>query len=91
MSIVYKQKRYKLNRAYKHKVDKLNSLETMVRRQLIIKKGMSMMYIAFNGINGERKFKTRAEHSQEVAEIGADLAKKLGGDERKAFLKRKTE
>ena len=55
--------------------------EAIINRQMFIKKGMSMMYVAIRG----ETFKTRGEHSWEVALIGANLARRLGGDYKKAL------
>lgn len=68
----------KANAKNADKLNLLNSLDEILRRQCIIKHGTSMMYIAGKG------FKTRGEHSEEVAEIGSELARRLGGDVSKA-------
>lgn len=80
MAVIVRESKYKAKGRFKNLIEE-NALDKVISRQLIIKKGMSMMYIAFSG---ERKFKTRGEHSEEVAQIGAELARRLGGNPKKA-------
>lgn len=59
----------------------LSELDSILRKQVILKKGMSMMYTSSKA---NEVFMTRGEHSEQVAEIGAYLARVLGGDDEKA-------
>lgn len=79
MAIINREDKYKAKK-FKSKAPEI-VLDEIINRQMTIKKGMAMMYIA---ISGEHRFKTRGEHSEEVAMIGAELARKLGGDYKKA-------
>lgn len=79
MAIIKREDRYKAKK-FKLKAPEI-VLDEIINGQMRIKRGMAMMYIA---ITGEKRFKTRGEHSEEVAMIGEDLAKRLGGDYKKA-------
>ncbi len=81
MAIVDTKKYRHFNRQNILKLKKLGMLDTILRRQVILKGGMSMMYTS----NPKHSvFMTRGKHSEQVAEIGAYLARTLGGDEEKA-------
>lgn len=74
-------KKYKRYERQRRKFNELEKLDTVLKRQLMIKYGMAMMYVS-KGKNSV--FMTRGRHSEQVAEIGANLARTLGGDDEKA-------
>ena len=81
MAIVDIKKYKHLEKQHRLKLEKLEMLDMILKRQVILKGGMSMVYVSKG--NGSI-FMTRGRHSEQVAEIGANLARILGGDAEKA-------
>lgn len=81
MAIIEKKKKLVQSEKHKKKREQLEALDEILKRQVIIKRGMSMMYVSSDVNKG---FMTRGKHSEQVAEIGGYLASILGGDEIKA-------
>lgn len=78
MAIIDRKKKLMQDERQKQKREQLEALDQILKRQVIIKRGMSMMYV----VSDENKaFMTRGKHSEQVAEIGGYLANILGGDE----------
>lgn len=80
MAIIDKKKKLVQREKHKIKREQLEALDEILKRQVIIKRGMSMMYVSTDENKG---FMTRGKHSEQVAEIGGYLASLLGGDEAK--------
>ena len=81
MAIVDIKKYKQFEKQRRLKREKLEMLDVILKRQVILKGGMSMMYVS-KGNAGF--FMTRGKHSEQVSEIGANLARILGGDNEKA-------